>query len=259
MPRYRRNIDEKLRKLQREVFGGDLYSHANLIAERIRSGFITRESAEIAAYFNHPAALQALGMERIGFENFYTFLNTTNKNLTIRWVHCISALVLDIWHECMIQRSTESSEERALGAVSDGLRQIVEAPAAAVTGIQNWLLDGEDTEDLEGLCEFLSEISEEMGTIREAGESQQTHLWNSNDAANAAIESLAKAVCSASVSWNARTKTSGFYNGSRLCCYYAALCYRNAVKAIQLHRNVTVEVAGDEMHRTILNDMFTSL
>jgi len=253
---YRRNIDERLRKLQREVFGGDINSQALLLAERIRSGFIDLEEVKTAAYFNHPIALLLLDMERVSFEDFYAFLDSADKNLTIRWAYCVASHALSIWHECMIRRSTGSSEERALTAISPGLREIVEAPTTAIAEIQNWLDDEENTDSLEVLYDFLMEISQEMDTIRATGGASQLHLWNPTQAANAAIEAIAKAVCATSIDWNIRI---GTYENSRRCNYQAAKCYQNTIKAIRLHTNCTVEEAADELLKTILNSMFPSL
>jgi len=261
MHRYRRNVDEKLRKLQREVFGGDVNAQALLLAERLRGGFVSRNEVETAAYFNHPAALKTLGRSRTTFEEFYSFLDSQNKRLTITWVHCVANHALSIWHECMIKRSTGSSEERALSDVTPGLRHLIEAPSTAVSEIQNWLLNGDNTDILETLCDFLSEVSSEINCIRSGSQTSQMLLWDPNDAANAAIESIAKATCAPCVGWSSRLRAADppVYNNSRLCNFHAAMCYRNAVKAVQLHRNCSVEDAGDELQSIILNNMFSSL
>ena len=60
-PIYRRNADDRIRRLERAAAGGDLLAHSTLLRERLRLGLVTPERIAMAAYLGHPAA-RAIGI-----------------------------------------------------------------------------------------------------------------------------------------------------------------------------------------------------
>lgn len=239
---YRRNADKDLRKLQREVSGGDMSQRSSLLAQRIRSGIVTREEVTTAAYFNHPVALEVLGMERVAFEDFFGFIDGSTKDLIVRWSRHVASHALTVWDECMVRRATESSEERALSSISPELRYMIEAPREALAALQNWQ---ENVSALETLCDLLEEISCRSFLRQEA-----IH----------AIKAIGAATKVALVPWSSRGSSRGVgRTNPRRCNIHARRCYKFTIRAITGHTDCSVEDAASSLRKTILNNMFTSL
>ena len=58
--------DERIRRFERLARGGDVAAMGQLLLERLRLGYLSRDRLELAAHLNDPAALAALGVDPSG-------------------------------------------------------------------------------------------------------------------------------------------------------------------------------------------------
>jgi hypothetical protein len=199
---YRRNADDRLRRLEREVAGSDSpESHNALFLERIRAGLINSKQAELLTAMELPPALATFDRApRVLGE----LLLAQRKITVCRWSYEASKLVFPVWEKFL---------ERLIREEGLGFPRSAE-PSELLHRIETWFIKPKNSERFQGEYWSMDRIANSAGqVVRNKYSSFITHTGNlaheinrPREAARQALLSLGRTAQTLGCSWVGKTK-----------------------------------------------------